>query len=119
MPNPLASIPKAVTAAASSIFYPSTLTRDVPPASPDDAFNPGAPTETEFTCMGLVTNYSDRLKAAQLVDDKDRKILILATTLSTTPVDRDRVTIGGVTFTVLEVKVDPAGAVWVLRCKMA
>lgn len=117
MPNPLDVIPAAITAAAGALFSDATITRDVAATSSDD-FTPET-TESEFSCKALVTKYSDRLKAAQLVDDKDRKILVLQTTLSTTPEDRDRITVGGVAFTVLEVDVDPARAVWVLRCKMA
>jgi hypothetical protein len=53
-----------------------------------------------------------------LVNATDVKVLILASTLSVTPQETDRITIRGVTYSVLGVIMgDPAKATWECRCK--
>lgn len=100
-------------------FRDATLTRqEFAGDSPDIAFDPPAPTETEFTCKALVTKYSFKLRAEGLVQANDRKVLILAPSLSIDPIPTDRVTIGGTTFVLSEdIAIDPANAVWVCRGK--
>jgi hypothetical protein len=98
------------------LFLDATLTRDVIPDSPAyDPADPPVPSSTDYTCKAIVEVYSDYFRKNGLVDAKDRKVLILADSLSVTPKANDRVTISGVTFTVMEVDTDPATAVW--ECK--
>ncbi len=64
-------------------------------------------------------------RQAGLVQAKDRKVLILAATLATTPQEGDMVTIRGMQFDVVSdnegqpaVSSDPALATWTLRCRV-
>jgi hypothetical protein len=97
-----------------NLFLDATLTKDTPSSnSPDvDGFDPPAATPTDYPCKGMVEVYSNYDKAAGLVQTNDRKVLILADSISVTPRTGDRVTIRGVTFNVINVETDPAIAVW-------
>ncbi|HWV44125.1 hypothetical protein [Pseudorhodoplanes sp.] len=61
--------------------------------------------------------YADKFRLEGLVAANERKVLILATSLSVRPQPQDRVTIRGITFTINDVKTDPAEAVF--ECKGA
>ncbi len=115
MASPLSgSLAKTVGKAFNSIFLPATLTRDVAVASPDPA-EPLPPTPTPHACKAIVESYSDYFVANGLINEKDRKVLILAGSLAVRPQAGDRVTISGTTFTIQDVATDPAEAVW--TCK--
>lgn len=103
------------------LFLAATLTRDEPAASsPDyDPADPPEPTSTDYTCKAIVETYSERMRAEGLVHVKDRKVLILANSLSVRPRTNDRVTISGITFLVMNVETDPATAVWTLQGRMS
>lgn len=104
-----------------ALFLDATLTRDtIPTTSPDyDPQDPPAPTSTSYTCKAIVEKYAERMRLEGLVNQKDRKVLILANSLSVTPRVNDRVTISGVTFLVMLVETDPATAVWTLQGRMS
>lgn len=119
MVSPLTKLPATVGKALSGIFLDATLTRGSVPDSPSyDAWDPPAAIDTEHSCKAIVENYSDRYRAEGLVGVKDRKVLVLADSLDVTPIAGDRVTISGITFTVVDVRTDPATAVWVLQGRM-
>lgn len=110
------SLAKTVFKSLSPIFYSATLIRDVTaPASPDTPFNPTVTGQSTFTCKAIVNTYSNFYRLNELVKAEDRRIIILAQSLSTTPVVGDRVTIRGQTFKVLNVTTDPALATWELQ----
>ena len=119
MTSPLeGKIAAAVGKAFTGIFYDATVIRTVPGTpTVGEEWVPVDPTTTEYPCKGMVDTYSDYAVANSLVDAQDRKILILASSLSITPTNGDKVTIRGATYTVLEVKTDPALSVWELRAK--
>lgn len=119
MTSPLeGAIAAKIGSAFASTFYACTVTRTVPgEPDPSTPWIPGAPVATGYACKGIVDSYSDFAIANSLVDAQDRKVLILATSLSITPTDTDKVTIRGNEYQILEVKTDPARAVWELRCK--
>lgn len=118
MASALDGIADAIFQAFREHFRDATLIRATASgSSPDIAFDPPAPTETEFSCKALVTKYSAMLRAEGVIDANDRKVLILANSITATPKPPDRVTIGGTTFTLKEVDIDPANAVWVCRGK--
>jgi hypothetical protein len=104
--------------AFASIFYPCTLTRSTP-AAPDPAapWAPGEPETTAYPCLGMVEAYSDYAIANSIVDAQDRKVMILASSLTIVPTDLDTVTIRGASYRVLQVKTDPGRAVWELRVR--
>lgn len=119
MTSPLeGKIATAVGKAFASTFYDATVNRTVT-ADPDPStpWIPGTATTTTYACKGIVDSYSDYAIANSLVDAQDRKVLILATSLSITPTDLDTITIRGVTYTVINVKTDPALAVWECQCR--
>lgn len=127
MVSPLqGAIAAKVGRAFASTFYNATVSRDIP-GTPDPLtpYIQPDPTTVTYSCKGMVDEFSDYAIANRLVDAQDRKVLILATSLSIKPTDGDRVTIKGptdpaaVTYRIVPpVKVDPAGAVWELRCKV-
>lgn len=99
-----------------STFIAATLTRDVEQDSP--APEPGNPPNivtVEYPCKGIVAEYSDFYKLQSLVTANERKILVLANSLATVPVENDRITIRGKTYTVVSVASDPALATYELK----
>lgn len=106
------------------LFRDATLERDTisitsPPASPDvdvADWAPSVTTTTSFSCKAIFEDYSDYFRATNMVEANDRKILVLATSLSTVPVPGDRIILDGLTYDVCNpVKTDPAKAVWVIQ----
>lgn len=118
MTSPLeATLAAQVYKGMKALFLDATLTRDVPGVITDPA-DPPAPTPTPYACKAIVETYSNYFRANGLVDIKDRKVLILANSVSIQPTANDRVTISGITFTVMEVGTDPATAVWECKGRM-
>ena len=126
MTSPLeGSIASAVNSAFGSIFYAATLIREtVPTSPPSDAWDPTPTVEVTYTCKAIVESYARQYRGGRaqdnnvvggLVDQNDRKLLVLANSLSVTPQAGDRVTLRSATYTVIEVAIDPAMAVWELR----
>jgi hypothetical protein len=52
------------------------------------------------------------------VQVNDRKVFIVASTLAITPAPGNTTTIGGSTYSIITVQRDPAGACWVLQCRV-
>lgn len=118
MSSPLTgSLAKTVGSAFKTLFLDASLLRNVSVISPDPA-DPPPPTVATYACKAIVEAYSDYYKTNGLVDAKDRKVLILATSLGVRPEPGDRVTIGGITFTLQDVSTDPAEAVWTCKGRM-
>ena len=118
MTSPLAgSLAKTIGSAFKTLFLDAVLARDVPVVSPDPA-DPLPPTQATYAAKAIVEGYSDYYKTNGLVDAKDRKVLILATSLGVRPEPGDRVTISNITFTLQDVSTDPAEAVWTCRGRM-
>jgi hypothetical protein len=118
MTSPLSgSLARTIGAAFNTLFLDAMLTRDAPSTGGDPADpSSGAPQQPIVkSCKAIVEGYSDYFKANNLVSASDRKVLILATSLSVRPKPEDRVTISGITFTLSAVSTDPAEAVW--ECK--
>lgn len=112
MTSPLSgSLARSVGKAFNTLFLPAVLVRDVPQVGGDPA-DPLPPLAAEFKCRALVESYSQYYRANNLVGASDRKVLILATSVSVRPAPGDRVTISGITFVLGNVSTDPAEAVW-------
>lgn len=120
MASPLeGSLARTIGSAMRGLFMDAVLTRDVVPSSPAyDPFDPPAPVPVEYSCKAIVENYADKFRLEGLIAANERKVLILATSLSVRPRPQDRITIRGITFTVVDVKTDPAEAVWECRGAM-
>lgn len=100
-----------------ALFLDATYTVDVPGTITDPA-DPPAPTTTDYACKAIVETYSDYYSKNELVQDGDRKVLILANSLSVQPVVNSRITISGITFTTIKVDTDPATAVWEIQGRL-
>lgn len=105
------SLAKTIANAAKTIFLDATLQHDTPNAGAD-AFDPAAPTPATYSCKAIVESYSTYFRAQGLVEQNDRKILILAATLAITPATGDKISVSGGTYTIVNVGTDPATAVW-------
>jgi len=115
-------IRKIVGNALSPHFFDAVLTRYAIPASPArKPWDAGTPTETTFTCKALFEDYSEALRLDGTVKRGQRKVLILAQTLSTTPRATDKLTITslGESAVIAEVATDPARACWTCDSKTA
>lgn len=112
---------RTIGRAMSGLFLDATLKRDALAAG-SDAFDPGAVTTTEYTCKAIHEEWGTYHHAAGLVRQGERKVLILAHSLSVEPAPGDRIVIRDEVFTVCDsgsgqraVTTDPAKAVWVCR----
>lgn len=118
MTSPLSgSLAKTVGSAFNSLFLDAVLARDVKQIG-SNPIDPSPPVVTTFNCKAIVEAYSDKFRSEGLVEQNDRKVLILATSLATRPLAKDRVTIRGITFQVIDVSTDPAEAVWSVQGRM-
>ena len=103
---------KTIGKALTPLFYAATLTHQT--VTGGDGYDPTT-TTADYACKGIVDEYSAFDIANSLAQFNDRKILVLATSLSVTPKPDDTITIRGVTYRVVNVSTDPALAVWVLQ----
>jgi hypothetical protein len=100
-----------------ALFLDATYTVDVAGTITDPA-DPPAPTTTNYACKAIVETYSDYFSKQGLVQDGDRKVLILANSLAVRPVANARITVSGIQFTVIKVDTDPATAVWEIQGRL-
>lgn len=118
MTSPLDSIPASINAAFSSIFRDATLSK--PGARTTDGRG-GATlgAATTYACKGLVDDYTAFQRQALGIPANERKIIILAAGIASAavPVPGDSLTIQGRTWSVVEVKSDPANATYEVRGK--
>lgn len=117
MVSPLdGSLAKIIGRAMNGLFLDATLTRDVAQDSPaPEPGNPPVIVTVDYTCKAIVEEFSDFYKLQSLVQANERKILVLANSITTAPMQNDRVTIRGKTYTVVSVSTDPALATYELR----
>lgn len=108
---------KTVGSAMTALFLPAVLTRDVP-ATGGDPFDPPAPTPQSYACRAIVERYAERFRVEGLVQQNERKVLVLANGLGVRPQPGDRITVRGITFTAIDVSTDPAEAVWEIKGAM-
>lgn len=77
-------------------------------------------TETEHACVAVALTYSLLERATTLVQEGDRRILISTAGLTITPTTADRLTFGGVTYSLQSVDpLSPASTVllWEVRAR--
>lgn len=123
MASPLDAIAGKIGKAFSGIFYDAILSRDGNMPDPTKPGEPGAVTTTTYPCKAIHEEWGTRYLTGGLVQASDRKVLILASTLSIDPLPGDRITIRGEIFTVVgegtsgqpAISTDPAKATWTLR----
>jgi hypothetical protein len=105
------ALAKTIAKATGFIFLDASVTRATA-ATGGNAFEPTVGSAATYSCKAIVDTYSAYDRAQGLVDQTDRKVLILAATLSIQPKAGDAITIRGETFTIVSVMTDPAKAVW-------
>lgn len=93
------------------------LSRTVTVPNPEEPWNPGTTTTTDYACRG----WADRYEAAELANTTilatDTKVMIVAGTLAVDPQPQDIVTVGGKGYTIIAVSTDPAGAMWTVQAR--
>ena len=117
------ALAKVVANAIGEVFLDATLTRDQEMLT-TEPWGAGLTAQQSWTCKAIHEEWGASYRAAGLISAGDRKVLVLAATLCTTPAPGDRITIRSETFTVVSdksgqpaVSSDPALAVWVLRAR--
>lgn len=100
---------------AANIPYALTLTRTVPGNGPPH--NPGSPTTQTYAAQGFVDDYRADQRDGTIVMQNDRKIVVLAQTIRTTPVPLDKITARGIQYTVISVQADPALATFTCQVR--
>lgn len=119
-------IASIVYSAAKFMFLDATLARDTLVVNSPDVYEMNATTTTTtYSCKAIEDTWGKGELGMGLVDATDIKVMILANSLSVTPLPLDRITIRGKTVTVVAADVkgkppvvtDPARATWELRCK--
>lgn len=97
-----------------------TLIRTTPGTpDPDQPWVSVTDTVTSYACRGFEDSYSAYYIVNGLVEEGDRKIMIVVPSLSVTPQPGDQITSRGETFTVIRAKTDPARALWECQCRKA
>lgn len=119
----LDDIPGTIADALGGDFRDAVLTRAGAPTGPTYDPTPGAP--VIYACKALHDTWSAYYRVNGLVQASDQRVLVLATTLATTPQLGDTIAFEGMTLRVVSdgggqpgVSSDPAFAVWVLRCRI-
>jgi hypothetical protein len=125
MASPLSgSLARTLGSALASTFLDATLTRTTAVAGTNPWDPPASTSDTAYSCKAIRDTFGATWLSGGLVDAEDVKIIVLASTLSVTPESGDRITLGGVTWTIVPagsgkpaVSTDPATATWDLRCR--
>lgn len=106
--------------ALAGIMYDLTLVRTVQTSGNAWDASSGTQSSTTYTGKGLVELYSNYEIANSMAQATDRKILIMAASLTIEPKPDDVVTINGESFTLVGPgKSDPAKATWEFMGKRA
>ncbi|MEH6950615.1 hypothetical protein V4R08_04605 [Nitrobacter sp. NHB1] len=84
--------------------------------SDNDPFNPTV-TWVDHDAQGWVDNYSQQDLTGTLIQANDRKVFIVCSSLDLTPATVDRLVISGITYTVVNVALDPASTCWVIQAR--
>lgn len=74
-------------------------------------------TNVSYSCSGWVDTYSTIDHVDSNVQQNDRKVFVIKSTLAVTPVPGNTVAIAGSTFSIISVALDPAGCAWVCQCR--
>lgn len=107
----LDELPAEVAEALDDVFRPVVL--KVPGVSTPDGqggFTPGEP--TSHPCKALVDDYSDFRRSSAGIPATDRKIIILAASLSVEPAVGHTITAEGRDWQIIALTRDPAVATW-------
>ncbi|SDJ34082.1 hypothetical protein SAMN05216338_104665 [Bradyrhizobium sp. Rc2d] len=74
-------------------------------------------TPVDHACMGWIDNYTQLDHVDSAVQINDRKAFVLCSSLDITPTTADQFKSGGVSYVIVNVQRDPAGAAWVIQAR--
>ena len=74
-------------------------------------------TNVPYDCQGWIDDYAERDRDGTLVQVNDRRVFILCASLDITPSTADSVTVDGVSYSIISVQRDPAGAAFVIQAR--
>ena len=74
-------------------------------------------TPATYPCKAMLSAYHDHLRAVADIPDTDAKMLIVGTSITVDPMKGDAVTASGRDWSIINVKVDPAGAMWACQVR--
>lgn len=76
------------------------------------------PTTATHSCKGYVSTWTDKQLSQTLVQDGDRKIVLLADSLTVTPKPGDKITINSNDYIIREqgVMIDPSTSIYTCHC---
>lgn len=116
----LSSLRATINTAMGGLFLNATLTRDVAgtPSPDTEPFDPVAVTTTDYSCKAIHDEYDSTSRTDGTIDQQDVKLIILAGSLSVTPIPGDRITIRSVAYAIQDVASDPALATWICRARL-
>ena len=105
-------------------YADAIYTADVPSGA-GATYDPDLGTPVNYPCKAQRDEWSSYDRQGGLVSAVDWKVMVLRKTLAVEPREGGRITIGGVTLTIVSdgggqpaVSSDPAGAAWILRCRL-
>lgn len=107
----LDDLPDAIAEALDDVFRDAVLL--VPGAQVTDGqggYTSGPP--TEHPCKALVDDYSDMRRSSRGIPANDRKIIILAATLTVSPALGQSIRAEGRDWSIIALSRDPAAATW-------
>ena len=103
---------------AADVPYDLTVTRTVPGTYDVETGTTGPATVTDYSCVGFVDVFDQRVVDGTLIQQSDRRVFIAASTLAITPTTTtDTVTIGSTDYVIVSVQQDPAAALWELQAR--
>jgi hypothetical protein len=111
---------EAVSAALTDAAVPRDITITRTAAIPGEhEWDPPVETTTPYACRGWVENYDDDSVDGTLIDARDVRVMVLTSSISSiVPTDAtDTITIDGKTFTIVNVKRDASGALYVVQAR--
>lgn len=88
--------------------------------NPETPWDPSSGTteELDHACSGWVDTYAQSDVNGSTIQQGDRRVFILASTLDIEPTTADHVPLDGSAYGIVSVGRDPAGAAWVLQCRL-
>lgn len=122
MANLLDLIATQVASALTSagLTLPATLIKVTPGDRVPGRVSGGTnPTTTSYAAQGLVDSYATALIDGTLIQENDRKILLLGASITSgaIPTNGDQITIEGGTYRVINVSRDPAAATYICQAR--
>lgn len=85
--------------------------------SDGDPFNPVV-TDVTHNCQGWSDTYAARDIDGTLIRQSDVKAFVLCSSLDITPATTDKYVANSITYTIVSVQRDPAGACWVVQARV-